>query len=496
LTNQQIIMGNFEVEQDESDVNKKLLAYMSQAFNVSRGQEKTAHDDDDDDDDDSSSVGSQASAGSFFTSHSGESGETEPIDEDNKILEEGLIVRKSKVIIFFSIVLVAIAGAVTTTFLVRREENDVASEHLYGFSHEIASKSQANLEQAFTAVRTLSRTIASAAAAGEEDFPFVTLPHFEVFGGEAREMANAEVVAFVPLVSSSDLEAWEIYAQKHQGWISEGLKHEGFTTTDPGRIPERLHIRSDNPHGHVDAGAAEVHLPGYHFPVWQMSSAPRNASIVNLDLSADNSLWEHNIVDVIHRRKPLLSSVQDLQYLTQFSVSEDEHSANSNANVSTLAIDILNPLALSEQPTQSYILQPIFGSVEAYFSSPSFVVGFVVAVMDWKSLFSDILPSGINGINVVVKDGCGYAMTYVINGPEAVFLGEGDLHGSKYDSYLLTVNDFGGLAAAGFEDASELHPEVNGTTYDQRFEGTERGHCEVSGVFAMPGPLWCASIIF
>lgn len=57
----------------------------------------------------------------------------------------------------------------------------------------------------------------------------------------------------------------------------------------------------------------------------------------------------------------------------------------------------------------------------------------------------NVLPKGDNGILVVVKSSH-QAFTFRIDGPEAYFLGQGDLHDKKFD-YLEISNDF-----AAFDD--------------------------------------------
>lgn len=65
------------------------------------------------------------------------------------------------------------------------------------------------MQQAYTAIRGLSQSVASAAQIGNEVFPFVTVPFCEVQGGEARKVSGAEVVLFAPMVKTSEKRRWE-----------------------------------------------------------------------------------------------------------------------------------------------------------------------------------------------------------------------------------------------------------------------------------------------
>jgi hypothetical protein len=64
----------------------------------------------------------------------------------------------------------------------------------------------------------------------------------------------------------------------------------------------------------------------------------------------------------------------------------------------------------------------------------STVVGIMASTFSWGSFLTNILPEGENGIVVVFANACNQSFTYLIDGPGAQYLGQGDLHDSKYDS--------------------------------------------------------------
>ena len=75
----------------------------------------------------------------------------------------------------------------------------------------------------------------------------------------------------------------------------------------------------------------------------------------------------------------------------------------------------------------------------------------------WRNL----LPQGVEGIFAVLHNSCGQAFTYKIDGPDALYLGEGDKHETAYDYY-------------GVVQELSLHSHP-------RFEATP-GHCVYSMV--------------
>ena len=62
-----------------------------------------------------------------------------------------------------------------------------------------------------------------------------------------------------------------------------------------------------------------------------------------------------------------------------------------------------------------------------------------MAFFAWDVEFGDLLPEGVNGVVVVVENTCNEVYTYVINGPEAEFVGEGDRHELGYEHLAHTV---------------------------------------------------------
>jgi len=64
--------------------------------------------------------------------------------------------------------------------------------------------------------------------------------------------------------------------------------------------------------------------------------------------------------------------------------------------------------------------------------APGSVVGLLNANMYWRELLDDILPPGTGGILAVFNVG-GRVFTYAVDGPEATFLGRGDLHDTRFD---------------------------------------------------------------
>jgi class 3 adenylate cyclase len=310
-----------------------------------------------------------------------------------------------------------------------------------GWAKEIGDVSDVQQERMFSIIKSLSKSATASALTLNKTFPFFTVPYFDVKGGEAQEISGAEVVIYVPLVKTSEKERWENYASANQGWVKEGLAYRGLPDIDPGPVPEQVYSYKDT-HGTHKEG--QIHVDGYILPIWQIAGAPRNASIVNLDLMTRSS-FEHTMFDVIQQREGILSDVCNFNYLTENSVERDE-----------------------ELSVQSYMLEPVFES----FDENANVVGFIAAVFGWNNFFKNILPDAVDGLIIVIDDKCGDIFTYEIKGADAVFLGKDDRHDSAYDSSKYSI-DF-----ATAHRATASHPDVNGTSFTEHFEDTSKGHCK------------------
>ncbi|CAB9526582.1 Guanylate cyclase (Partial), partial [Seminavis robusta] len=77
----------------------------------------------------------------------------------------------------------------------------------------------------------------------------------------------------------------------------------------------------------------------------------------------------------------------------------------------------------------SQVFIPVFDSLEHNKTT----VGVLVAWVHWMSFWSNLLPSSLQSIIVVMSDSCQNEYTYAITGTEVSPLGEGDLHDPRFD---------------------------------------------------------------
>jgi class 3 adenylate cyclase len=97
----------------------------------------------------------------------------------------------------------------------------------------------------------------------------------------------------------------------------------------------------------------------------------------------------------------------------------------------------------SDGHPQSVLVEPIFDNFEGtdHNQHEDHVVGLLIVVLPWDTYFSDFIHEGAQAVHITLKDTCGGEFSYAIHGHKAHYLGQGDLHNPKYDD-LSFVADF------------------------------------------------------
>jgi hypothetical protein len=261
--------------------------------------------------------------------------------------------------------------------------------------------SNQNAKNIFGVLGIFSTLISSSARHDNATWPLFTLPDFELFGQDARKLSGALLLAFTPLVTNSTRGAWEKYSVNNQGWIQEGLDVLGKTAS------QSLSTRGISPDIYKKTTRAfvpETELPQYS-PVWQLSPAPSSPSLVNFNLFNEPT-YQRLVEFAIFTRKSAISEVLDTEQL--FGTAAPQKGKDP----------------------QSIIVLPVFADTG---DPTSDIIGHIVAVIPWGLFFQDVLQEGQNGVYAVLRESCGSSFTYVVNGRNATFMAEEDVHDTAYD---------------------------------------------------------------
>jgi hypothetical protein len=128
------------------------------------------------------------------------------------------------------------------------------------------------------------------------------------------------------------------------------------------------------------------------------------------------------------------------------------------------------------QPDQphSSIIRLIFRSLH---NNTSDAVALVTLPVAWDVPLRNALPESVNGINVVLRNTCNQSFTYLLNGPDAFYIGEGDLHDTTYDelgmSFDLWESNHPDYISVGTHCLFSLtvYPTVEFKVYHLRLDG-------------------------
>ena len=268
------------------------------------------------------------------------------------------------------------------------------------FAYEIADVSHVNAANVYGLMDSFSSTITSFALSSDSEWPYVTVPHFEVRGQKFFNVSSAQLLSFAPVVY--DVEAWNAYSVQNQGWIQESYDLRGDDAI-PDPISTEVY-RFDE-----ERNTVVVNDHSEYAPLWQEASAPSNTATINADLYSHDIF--HKVFDFARQTESaILSAVFD-------------------------PTDLLGEEALYQTGDgifhpESILVQNIYDSFDA---STRMVVGALIAVIPWGLYFEGLLHEGANGLICVLRDTCGDEFTYRLDGPHATYVGEGDLHDRRYD---------------------------------------------------------------
>lgn len=263
------------------------------------------------------------------------------------------------------------------------------------YASEIIAVSEENAANTFRSIAGLSVTITSYTQSTGMKWPFVSLPHFDARASAAESLSGVRLLAFAPVVQKPQKVAWERYTAKWaRHTFRESIEYQNMNVSDVNALYLWPHIYGG------DLKTFQFQRedgPGPYLPMWQLSRfRPELSGMVNYNLN-DESRVKKAFATTSITKKPSM-----------------------NFFVITGTAD-------------SILVQPIFDTVMNNGKAERKVVGILWCLIDWLAYFHNIIADADAELMAVVKSTDGDAATYQINGLEAKFLGEGDLHDTEFD---------------------------------------------------------------
>lgn len=185
-------------------------------------------------------------------------------------------------------------------------------------------------------------------------------------------------------------------------------------------------------------------------PVWQISPPPKMPSLINYNFLGDaTSGGTFNAIQVSGNKaivsELLKTSTIDFFYKNLWT-TEEHWGFHSSSGVS----------GQHNRTPGTFPHSTTIAPIRASFDPDAEMVGLVAGIAPWDLYLSRLLPEGTNGVYAVLSNSCAQVVTYIINGPEAIFLGKGDLHDTNYDNLKETLSFTGfGLSTAASRRAGQ-----------------------------------------
>ena len=292
------------------------------------------------------------------------------------------------------------------------------------FSGAVASAALEQQESVREALKGLSRTITAHAMKANATWPFFTMPAFEAYGGESfRVQSQAEMLMFGPIVDHKDREEFVKWSIKnYRSWVEEGWNIRG-------KEKPAIHPFSYFPF--ISRPALEGPVPFVpdidretYYVSWQTSPPPRSYALINWNMGSVPDYDQATKAMIALKNETVVTRVRPYAAAIGLQMTAEEHEAMHSK---LLDSDVENP--------HSMILYPVRREIN---DNDSDIVAGLGASFAWDAALLNLLPQDVS-LMAVISNNCNQSYTYHLLGKDALFMGEGDQHDSKYDEHQVAV---------------------------------------------------------
>eukprot|EP00980_Cylindrotheca_fusiformis_P019552 scaffold6776_cov124-Cylindrotheca_fusiformis.AAC.7 len=336
------------------------------------------------------------------------------------------------------ILILAMTGVATAAnLLVKQQERSDFENQFTAYATQIVTVSRSTASQFFDALDSFASSIGAQAAAEHAllntSWPYYRIPEWSVQAQKLAQLTGDEetIIGIAHVVQEDEREQWNSYAAKQNPlWYQESIEAEGYTEHTAEELVNRtipfVHFY-DPENGFLPT---PPNRPGEVVPLLQAYP---------IGLFLGNPLMVTNI-------DALLSSQQ----------TEEVYRITKVTRRPTLGFTRIEIDPGTTVPG-SQIIQPIFDGADTKADSRKLVAVIIIRLL-WLDYFKNLLAEGQDGVLVVLESTCPklknddalqlaenltesdrYIITFQIDGPDAVMLGEADLHDPRYDG--LVVNE-------------------------------------------------------
>jgi hypothetical protein len=286
-----------------------------------------------------------------------------------------------------------------------------------------------------------AKVISLEAYTGNQTWPFVTINDFEMTSYHVRQQTGIARIEFSPLVLSTQVAAWNAYSQERRGWIDESQSisktlEEATSTVrrlaedkvEEDSVPDVISNEIFRLVNDTAKRTRDICNSTPCAPIWQVSPMDHVKPI------------NYNLLSKVAYNRTIYNGVNQSRQCVLGSIEYDETDA-----------DLLDRHGSSVDGgsgfAHSVMACPIFGN-PTYRTSA--IRGYLIAVIDWVRVLSDVMPEGVNGIYAVVRNSCYQNYTFRLDGPDVTIVGPGEHTGLFWTSQTTLVNISGYLGSPSY----------------------------------------------
>ena len=364
--------------------------------------------------------------------------ETENPPPEDIAMDETLIITRLRQAVFF---VLAFASVIVSAVVYSSSTNaELTSFHkdFSDASDKVLDVFPEKVQLKLGVIDGLALDLSSYARGTNATWPLVTLPDFDMRGGSTRSLMDALSIMLLPVVTEETRTSWEDYSVNHQDWIpQEPVDVHSANKPEQIAMVARREQEMGQQQGipsEIFNGNGTVHGPGPFLPLWQMSPVlPGMTWMFNMDMLSITA-YAGGLSAVLEGKEAVLGQVSNLKGDDQSSPALA--SLHDHLFLSTSS-SITGPKMV---PHHADPVSPMFYPVLDKYGADANVVAVLATMLSWRSYLTDILSPGIKGVVCVVQNKCGQVFTYQVDGHDAIYLGEGDHHDSKFNALGKTVN--------------------------------------------------------
>lgn len=324
-------------------------------------------------------------------------------------------IRAWRALLITSLAATACAVTMVTFRFLQDDQSDTYRESFKKFSESIgnaAIQQQLNVRNGFT---SFADVLTAQSQSINAEWPYYTLPFYESYARHAIQQTGVEIMVVNNVVPKAERTKYEAWTSEHYyDMVAEGhmIKNGNLDA-----MPDNTTFIPQITRASADGNIPDIDRDSY-FAVWNWSPPPFSFGVLNWNPA---SIPDYDAV---------MNAAINLKYDTVWTLVRPYATAGvSMSRAQHEALHSTREGSKTDHP-HSFVFHPVHKTLGDFDSPTVAVIGAGVA---WDVPLRNLLPETVSGIYAVIGNNCNQSYTYVLDGPDAIYLGEGELHDKTYE---------------------------------------------------------------